>query len=160
MSSWHIISKGISKKNYYDLLLEKNNIGIESDLQLHSVNNNHSSLARELTHILLNSDSPSESFNNISKLIILILCIPNGKCHANEFFENKQRLVEDIYYEFQDILKIDQGKSINSYFELLQKVASFIQEQKNLKNQQKLDYCTIERLLMKSYLKDIHSRCL
>ncbi|MBN1802697.1 MAG: hypothetical protein JW891_14390 [Candidatus Lokiarchaeota archaeon] len=155
-----IISKGISKNNYYDLLLEKH-IGIQfnSKTFLSKKNQEQSSLVKKLTHLLFNSESTDEYFENISKLIILILCSPKNSFNNNTLLENKQRLIQEIHYEFQSILEMDGGKLINSYFERLEKVSKHLKNQENIGYQQKLDYCAMERLLMRLYLKDINSRC-
>ena len=72
--------------------------------------------------------------------------------------EDKKILYNEILYEFDTILKMDYGSSINQYFQSLEKVPHIIKELSKITNKQKLDYCNIERLLMKLYVKNIHDR--
>ncbi len=107
---------------------------------------------------MLNNENFNESFNNISKLIILILSVPEIKITSEILMEDKNLLFNEILYEFDMILKMEYGSSINKYFEMLEKIPPIIKQLSELTNRQKLDYCNIERLLMKLYIRNIHER--
>ena len=115
-------------------------------------------LASKLCSVLLNHEEYNESFNNISKLIILILSVPQIKITSDVLMENKKMLFNEISYEFDTILKMERGSTINKYFELLEEIPKVIKALSDLTNKQKIDYCDIERLLMKLYIKNIHDR--
>ncbi len=115
-------------------------------------------LASKLCSVLLNHEEYNESFNNISKLIILILSVPQIKITSDVLMENKKMLFNEISYEFDTILKMERGSAINKYFELLEEIPKVIKALSDLTNKQKIDYCDIERLLMKLYIKNIHDR--
>ena len=107
---------------------------------------------------MLNEEDLNESFKNISKLIILILTVPEIKITSDLLMEDKKMLYNEILYEFDTILKMDYGSSINEYFQSLEKIPHIIKELSEITNKQKLDYCNVERLLMKLYVKNIHDR--
>jgi len=74
--------------------------------------------------------------------------------------EGEKWLFKEIQYEFANILEIERGENINSYLKLLEKIPPLLNICPKLSNKQKLDYCNIERLLMKLYLNDIYRRYL
>ncbi|MFX1276066.1 MAG: hypothetical protein ACFFBP_01625 [Promethearchaeota archaeon] len=151
----------MTEYNFYDTLIDQN-LNLE---QISSLNEGdykkqkqNLTLASKLYSILLNHEELNEPFNNISKLIILILSVPQIKISSNMLMENNQRLFNEILYEFDGILKMDYGCSVNKYFEMLEKIPYILKELSDLTNKQKLDYCNIERLLMRLYIKNINER--
>ena len=156
---WWIFSKGTTENSYYDHLLAKN---LESkvlyDINDEQIGNDDSKLVSILFSILLKSGTLYKTFDNISKLIILIVCSSNIKEHPKFLLEGEEWLFKEIRYEFVNILEIERRDNINGYLKLLEKIPPLLNICPKLSNKQKLDYCNIERLLMKMYVKDIYKR--
>ena len=87
-----------------------------------------------------------------------MLSVPKIKITPDLLMKDKKILYDDILYEFEKILKMDYGSSINEYFQSLEKIPHIIKELSEITNKQKLDYCNIERSLMRLYIKNIHDR--
>jgi len=93
----------------------------------------------ELTSMLFQHKHLNESLKNISDLIVLSL-----GAKENAFDMN----ISKFEYEYD----------INRYLEFLNKVRYLLMNNPDLTNNQKFDYCRIERFFMKLYLKEYLSK--
>lgn len=109
----------------------------------------------ELLSLFFKNQTPNEAFKTVSKLIILLLSIPEKEVNPALFQDNTDNLVREIYYEFKDILSHESEDEVNNYFKTLEKVPPLISDCPELTNKQKLDYCNVERSFMKLYLRDL-----
>ena len=154
-----IISRGIVESNFYDALIDQNFDHHQLfDIDQKKNRDSNSFLASKLYNLLIEKETHKECFNNLSKIIILDLCVPNLKINSYFLMKNNGRLFNEIIYEFENILKLEHGYLINNYFKSLEKISTLLKDCQKLSNKQKLDYCSIERLLMKLYLKDMQER--
>ncbi len=106
----------------------------------------------ELVSMLFKQNVCQDSFQNLSNLIILSLKQPDEKFADILFSGNNGINFSDIYEKFEQFRLNKFGQQKDFYLLMLNRVRSIFSKCLDLTNNQKFNYCAIERYFMKAYL--------
>ncbi|MFX0071014.1 MAG: hypothetical protein ACFFAO_07985 [Candidatus Hermodarchaeota archaeon] len=146
------MSSGVVKKTYNDIPKIELPIKFHFELDKKDGHIFKFQFISELVSMMFFQKNSNISFKNLSDLIILSLQAPEN-IFANILFSRKKGSNVSKNSSLTYFLNQKNNKNKEECLLLLNKIRSIFDKSPDLNNQQKLNYCSIERHFMKLFLK-------